>query len=285
MRAISALPQGVQRHLAQHHSMQWQTPWQTQWKRNGFDNLAVCGRWPAGRVCQHHQYDGRGRLQSGVAAVDDVRLAAGYCQWQQPRGHFFQSLAGIRSFYRADRLPTHDVRQILLPTVVGGLVGAVLASVLPNTVLKPALLISVLAVAALSFFQPDLLLVPEGAQPRTVAATRGARLLLFLTGMYGGFVQASAGFLLLPLMTGLLHYDLVRANALKILCTLVFTTVSLLVFMSQGKIWWSVALVLAAGNTIGSVIGVKISLRLDPKIIRWILFGMTIVAAVAALFK
>lgn len=200
-------------------------------------------------------------------------------------GIFFQSLAGIRSFYRADRLPTHDLRQILLPTVIGGLAGAGLASVLPNTVLKPALLASVLAVAALTFFKPNLLIVPEGAVPKTVAATRGARTLLFLTGVYGGFVQASAGFLLLPLMTGLLHYDLMRANALKILCTLVFTTVSLLVFMSQGKIWWSVALVLAAGNTIGSIIGVRISLRLNPKIIRWVLFGMTLVAAAGALLK
>lgn len=200
-------------------------------------------------------------------------------------GIFFQSLAGIRSFYRADRLPTHDLRQILLPTVLGGLAGAGLASVLPNTVLKPALLTSVLAVAALTFFKPNLLIVPEGAVPKTVAATRGARALLFLTGVYGGFVQASAGFLLLPLMTGLLHYDLMRANALKILCTLVFTTVSLLVFMSQGKIWWSVALVLAAGNTIGSIIGVRISLRLNPKIIRWVLFGMTLVAAAGALLK
>lgn len=200
-------------------------------------------------------------------------------------GIFFQSLAGIRSFYRADRLPTHDLRQILLPTVIGGLAGAGLASVLPNTVLKPALLTSVLAVAALTFFKPNLLIVPEGAVPKTVAATRGARALLFLTGVYGGFVQASAGFLLLPLMTGLLHYDLMRANALKILCTLVFTTVSLLVFMSQGKIWWSVALVLAAGNTIGSIIGVRISLRLNPKIIRWVLFGMTLVAAAGALLK
>lgn len=200
-------------------------------------------------------------------------------------GIFFQSLAGIRSFYRADRLPTHDLRQILLPTVIGGLVGAGLASVLPNTVLKPALLASVLAVAALTFFKPNLLIVPEGAVPKTVAATRGARALLFLTGVYGGFVQASAGFLLLPLMTGLLHYDLMRANALKILCTLVFTTVSLLVFMSQGKIWWNVALVLAAGNTIGSIIGVRISLRLNPKIIRWVLFGMTLVAAAGALLK
>lgn len=200
-------------------------------------------------------------------------------------GIFFQSLAGIRSFYRADRLPTHDLRQILLPTVIGGLAGAGLASVLPNTVLKPALLASVLTVAALTFFKPNLLIVPEGAVPKTVAATRGARALLFLTGVYGGFVQASAGFLLLPLMTGLLHYDLMRANALKILCTLVFTTVSLLVFMSQGKIWWSVALVLAAGNTIGSIIGVRISLRLNPKIIRWVLFGMTLVAAASALLK
>lgn len=200
-------------------------------------------------------------------------------------GIFFQSLAGIRSFYRADRLPTHDLRQILLPTVIGGLAGAGLASVLPNKVLKPALLASVLAVAALTFFKPNLLIVPEGAVPKTVAATRGARALLFLTGVYGGFVQASAGFLLLPLMTGLLHYDLMRANALKILCTLVFTTVSLLVFMSQGKIWWSVALALAAGNTIGSIIGVRISLRLNPKIIRWVLFGMTLVAAAGALLK
>ena len=141
-------------------------------------------------------------------------------------GIFFQSLAGIRSFYRADRLPTHDLRQILLPTVIGGLAGAGLASVLFNMVLKPVLLTSVLAVAALTFFKPNLLIVPEGAVPKTVAATRGARALLFLTGVYGGFVQASAGFLLLPLMTGLLHYDLMRANALKILCTLVFTTVS-----------------------------------------------------------
>ena len=200
-------------------------------------------------------------------------------------GIFFNRWRASAAFIGQTACPRTMCARFCCQRSSGGLVGAVLASVLPNTVLKPALLISVLAVAALTFFKPDLLLVPEGAQPRTVAATRGARLLLFLTGMYGGFVQASAGFLLLPLMTGLLHYDLVRANALKILCTLVFTTVSLLVFMSQGKIWWSVALVLAAGNTIGSVIGVKISLRLDPKIIRWILFGMTIVAAVAALFK
>ena len=200
-------------------------------------------------------------------------------------GVFFQSIAGIRSFYRADRLPTHDLRGILPPMVVGGLLGSLLASVLPNTWLKPALLCCIVCVAALTFFKPGLLLVPEGAKPKIVAATRGARLLMFLTGPSGGFVQASAGFLLLPLMTGLLHYDLVRANALKVLCTLVFSLVSLAVFITQGQVWWSVALTLAAGNTIGSMIGVKMSLKLNPQVIRWVWFVMTIVAAVSALLK
>ncbi|MBP7303109.1 MAG: sulfite exporter TauE/SafE family protein, partial [Brachymonas sp.] len=73
--------------------------------------------------------------------------------------------------------------------------------------------------------------------------------------------------------------------ALKVLCTLVFSLVSLAVFITQGQVWWSVALTLAAGNTIGSMIGVKMSLKLNPQVIRWVLFVMTIVAAVSALLK
>ena len=73
--------------------------------------------------------------------------------------------------------------------------------------------------------------------------------------------------------------------SLKVLCTLAFSLVSLAVFIMQGQIWWSVALTLAAGNTIGSMIGVKMSLKLNPQVIRWVLFAMTIVAAVSALLK
>ena len=200
-------------------------------------------------------------------------------------GIFFQSLAGIRSFYRADRLPTHDLRSLLLPMILGGLAGSALASVLPNAILKPTLLISMLSVAAVNFFRPQMMLVPADAQVRTIASTRGAWLLLFLGGVYGGFVQAGAAFVLLPIFSGLLRYDLLRANALKVLCTLVFTTVALAVFITQGKIWWDVALVLAAGNTIGSIIGVRISLKLPQAAMRWILFAMTLVAAAAALLK
>ncbi len=200
-------------------------------------------------------------------------------------GIFFQSLAGIRGFRKAGALPTHDLRGILLPMVAGGLAGSVLASVLPNEILKPALLACILGVATLTFLKPQLLLPPQNAQEKKVAETRGASVLLFVDGIYGGFVQASTAFLLLPVLAGLLHYNLLRANALKLVCTLAFTVVALAVFIARGQIWWDVGLVLAGGNAAGSMIGVKIALKLSPDILRKILFAMTVVAVAAAFLK
>lgn len=200
-------------------------------------------------------------------------------------GIFFQSLTGIRGFRNAGALPTHDLRGILLPMVVGGLAGSVLASVLPNQILKPALLVCILGVATLTFLKPQLLLPPQNVRERKVSDTRGAAALLFAVGIYGGFVQASTAFLLLPVLAGVLHYNLLRANALKLVCTLAFTIVALAVFIVQGQIWWDVGLVLAAGNALGSMIGVKIALKLSPNTLRKILFVMTVVAVAAAFLK
>ncbi|WP_234395921.1 sulfite exporter TauE/SafE family protein [Neisseria wadsworthii] len=182
-------------------------------------------------------------------------------------------------------MPTHDLRGILLPMVAGGLVGSVLASVLPNQILKPALLVCILSVATLTFLKPQLLLPPQNMQERKVSDTRGAAVLLFAVGIYGGFVQASTAFILLPVLAGVLHYNLLRANALKLVCTLAFTIVALAVFIVQGQIWWDVGLVLAAGNILGSMIGVKIALKLSPNTLRTILFVMTVVAVAAAFLK
>ncbi|MFS6938119.1 sulfite exporter TauE/SafE family protein [Neisseria animaloris] len=200
-------------------------------------------------------------------------------------GIFFQSLTGIKGFRNAGALPTHDLRGILLPMIFGGLAGSVLASVLPNQILKPALLVCILGVATLTFLKPQLLLPPQNVQERKVSDTHGAAVLLFAVGIYGGFVQASTAFILLPVLAGVLQYNLLRANALKLVCTLAFTVVALAVFIVQGQIWWDVGLVLAAGNILGSMIGVKIALKLSPNTLRTILFVMTVVAVAAAFLK
>lgn len=199
-------------------------------------------------------------------------------------GIFLQSLAGIRGFAKAGRMPpAGELWPIMLPTLIGGLFGALAASVLPPSLLKPTLLFSMLFVAGWVALQPDLFTVKPEGRPKKI--TLLPWLWLFAAGVYGGFVQAGVGLLMLPVFAGVLCYDLVRANALKLICTLGFTTLAVLVFLLQGQIWWNVALVLAAGNFIGALIGVKIALKVPPQVLRWSVFVMTLCAVIPALWS
>ena len=198
-------------------------------------------------------------------------------------GVFLQSITGIHGFGRAGKLPTQDLSGILIPTLIGGICGSLAASFAPVEILKPLLLGTMLAVATMVLFKPSVIMHGPGTTPLAVRDSPRAWLWLWLASVYGGFVQAGTGFVLFIALAGVLRYDLVRANALKVVCTLGFTAVSLLVFIWRGQVWWDVGLVLAAGNMIGAKIGVKTALNIKPKTLKWVLFGMTLVAVVAAL--
>lgn len=200
-------------------------------------------------------------------------------------GVFMQSVSGAHGFHKAGKLPTDDLAGILWPMMFGGLLGALVASFAPVHILKPMLLLTMLGVAAVVAFKPNLLLHDPDTQPIRVADKPHSRYALILVGMYGGFVQAAAGFLLLPVLAGLLKYDLVRANALKVCCTLGFTLVALAIFITRGQVMWDVGLVLAVCSAIGARLGVKTAIKLKPETLRKILFVMTLVAVVLALFK
>lgn len=200
-------------------------------------------------------------------------------------GVLMQSVSGTHGFHKAGKLPTDDLPGIMWPMMVGGVLGALVASFAPVDILKPMLLLTMLSVATIVAFKPNLLLHEPGTQPIRVADKLGARPILILVGMYGGFVQAAAGFLLLPALAGLLKYDLVRANALKVCCTLGFTLVALAIFIARGQVMWDVGIVLAVCSALGARLGVKTAIKLKPETLRKILFVMTLVAVVLALLK
>jgi uncharacterized protein len=99
--------------------------------------------------------------------------------------------------------------------------------------------------------------------PRPDMAARSSRSWLvvigfFLVGVYGGFLQAGVGFLVLAITTwsGL---DLVRGNAIKIVAVLLVTVLALAIFAVNGTIHWPMGIALAVGNTIGGLIGVRLA--------------------------
>lgn len=201
-------------------------------------------------------------------------------------GVFLQSIIGIHGFAKADKIPPKkEIGQIMLPTLIGGLLGSVLASLLPTWLLKPSLLLVMLFVASLMLFRPNLLTHHTNQSPVNINHHPKAWFGMFLAGIYGGFVQAGVGLLMLPMLIALLHYDSIRANALKIICTLGFTTVALVVFLIQGQVWWTLGLAVAAGNVIGASFGVRIALKISPDAMRWAVFAMTVLAVGLALFR
>lgn len=80
----------------------------------------------------------------------------------------------------------------------------------------------------------------------------------FVAGLYGGFVQAGVGFLILA-MTSAAGLDLIRGNALKALLVLTFTPLALALFWIGGAVEWGSGLALAAGMVAGGLLGVRLN--------------------------
>ena len=198
-------------------------------------------------------------------------------------GVFLQCVVGIRGYKKHDKINADDLFPVLLPTLLGGGVGAIAVSILPATLLKPLLLGAMITVALLILVFPSVVAPPEGTLTYRVKDRPLAWGALFITGVYGGFVQAGVGFLLVTAIAGGLRYDLLRANALKLVCTGAFTGLALVVFIANDLVRWIPGLVLAAGTMAGAAVAVKISFKISQKAMKWFLFIMTVVASAAAM--
>lgn len=196
-----------------------------------------------------------------------------------------QCVVGVRGFKRHDKLDMTDALPIVAMTLGGGLVGALAASYLPNTYLKPVLLGSMVTMALIILIRPSLVLPEDGEPVRLLSERPQAKWILLVAGIYGGFVQAGVGFMLIAAIAGSLRYDLIRTNALKMLCTIGFTFVALIVFIVRGQIEWVPGLVLACGTMLGAHYSVKLAIKVSQKALKWFLFVMTLFACGAAMLS
>lgn len=198
-------------------------------------------------------------------------------------GVVLQNVVALFGFKKHNKLPLDDLGPIMLPTLVGGVVGAIFASYAPVVYLKPLLLGSMIAMTVIMLVKPDVVSPPEGTTPYKMNQRPSAWWWMFVAGFYGGFVQAGVGFILIAALAGTLRYDLVRTNALKVACVLVFTLAALLLFVFRDQVLWLPGLVLACGTMVGAQLGVKFAIKAKPATLRWFLFAMTLCGSAAAM--
>jgi uncharacterized protein len=196
-----------------------------------------------------------------------------------------QSLAGVLSFRRGGVLDQPAVVPMLVPTVAGAVIGAAAASRVPAPVLKLVLLGTMTIMAAVMLVRPHAIGGSPGGVPRRLTSSRLGILGLFAAGLYGGFVQAGVGFVLLAVLGGVLRYDLAAANALKLACTLVLSGVALVVFVAADQVRWAPGLALAACTVVGSQLGVRFALRVPQKVLRAAVFVAVVATCAGAALK
>ena len=107
---------------------------------------------------------------------------------------------------------------------------------------------------------------------------RWAPVAFFAVGVYGGFIQAGVGFLVLAVTTAA-GLDLVRGNAVKVLSVLCWTAAALAVFAANGSVDWRLGAVLAAGMLVGGVTGARLTVLKGH---RWVKVVVTVTAILFA---
>jgi len=195
-----------------------------------------------------------------------------------------QSITASRGFYKHDKIEAAAVKDSFFPLLFGGLVGAVFASYLNVELLKPFLLGTMIAVSLWVVLKSDTKPEEQG-KVKSCYDNKFALLATFAAGFYGGFVQAGVGFVLIATFVGALNYDLLRANAMKVVATVIFTSIALLVFIFRDQIAWLPGILLGIGSIIGAQIAVKFAIDVKAKTLKIMVLVMTLFASAAAFIQ
>lgn len=213
-------------------------------------------------------------------------LVAGVSPVQALATNKLSSLFGTASAALAYARTTTIDRRLALPAgtlAVGGSgLGALAATAVSAQVLRPAVMIALLAVAAFVTLRPAL-----GAAPRPDLRTRSRTAMTTLvTGVviacYDGIMGPGTGTFLIIAFTTLLGLDFVDASANAKIINTGTNLGALAVFGFQGHVLWALGLGMAACNIAGAQLGARMALRRGAGFVRGVLLAV-VVAMVARL--
>ncbi len=191
-------------------------------------------------------------------------------------GIVVQNVGAVLGFRRHGLREPGALAWAALPASAGALLGTWLALEIADDAFRRVLAFLMVAITLLTLWDP-VARYSGPARPRPRAALLAAG--FFVAGIYGGFIQAGVGFLILAVTT-LAGLDLVRGNAVKVLAILVFTALSLAIFAWQGRVEWLPGLVLAAGNLIGGLLGVRLTVLKGHRWVRGVVTAAVVLLAV-----
>jgi len=186
----------------------------------------------------------------------------------------FQSVSAVWGFKRHGVIEWGLAFRYGLIACLGAIVGAFAVFSVGDVAFKRILATFMVLLAGWSILGKRPTALPGKELPAWAAGAA-----FFVIGIYGGFIQAGVGFLILA-ATSRMGLDLVRGNALKVLAVLFFSVVALAIFFWKGAVNWPLGLSLAAGSTLGGLIGARVTVGMGEKKLKLAVTALIVIFAV-----
>jgi uncharacterized membrane protein YfcA len=169
-------------------------------------------------------------------------------------------------------------------SVLGGITGAVLLLVLPESAFKAIVPAFIVLALVLIVLQPQL---NRWLASRAIHLDGRHRLLALLavyaTGVYGGYFGAAQGIMLLAVLGMALDQDLQRTNALKNVLAGLVNGVAGVYFVFAAHVEWAPAGIIAGASVIGAQLGARYGRRLPASVLRLVIVVVGVFAIVRLL--
>ncbi len=106
----------------------------------------------------------------------------------------------------------------------------------------------------------------------------------FFIGIYGGFIQAGTGILMLLALSSINHLTLMKSNVIKATIVLVYSIAALILFGLNGKLNWEIGLTLASGQALGGWLTSRWSVTKGDGIVKILMIIMVTAMAIKLWF-
>ncbi|MGX1929940.1 sulfite exporter TauE/SafE family protein [Flagellimonas sp. 2504JD4-2] len=166
---------------------------------------------------------------------------------------------------------------------LGSLIGARIAVDVTGETFNRILAMVMLAVVLIIIFKPKMKL-HEMEERLTGKYLWVSLIAFFFFGIYGGFINAGLGFLMMLFMHFVNRMNLVRVNATKVVVVFIYMLAALAVFAFNDKVNWKLGFILAIGNGTGAWVASRFSVKKGDGFIKTFLVVMVIAMAIKLWF-
>ena len=246
--------------------------------------LHVCLLFSTGVAAGFLKYSCCGWIVVNTPDADLPYIRSDISKWHK-QGCYFLSEPQCHYGFPTQRSLKFSVWYILaVPAVIGAGIGAKIAIGTDAALFQFILAAVMLIMLGLTLLNPTARFA-DRIESTGTRSTVLAMVVFFFIGIYGGFIQAGVGLLVITALRLLTGIDLVRTNAIKVLVIFFYTILALAIFILEKQVDWTLGVTLAIGNATGAWIGSHWAVEKGDKWIKVVLVVAVLVFATNLMLK